>query len=112
MLGLEIREVRVVAREDIRKSERQNLHASRSTRTQVSSTSAAFPHQETHAPADVKTSQLAVQVKNLEHQLGDTEKRLQEMVTASQRQTNIAQHEVQPLGVIKQDVAINAAMPQ
>ena len=34
------------------------------------------------------------QVKNLEHQLGDTEKRLQEMVTASQRQTNIAQHEV------------------
>lgn len=35
-----------------------------------------------------------MQVKNLEHQLADTEKRLQEMVTASQRQTNVAQHEV------------------
>ena len=37
-----------------------------------------------------------MQTKALERQLSDTEKRLQEMVTASQRQTNIAQHEVQP----------------
>lgn len=36
VLGLEIKEVRVVAREDIRKTERQHLHTSRSTRTQVS----------------------------------------------------------------------------
>lgn len=36
MLGLEIREVRVVAREDIRKTERQQMHASRNSRTQVS----------------------------------------------------------------------------
>ncbi len=35
MLGLEIREVRVVAREDIRKTERQQMHASRDSRTQV-----------------------------------------------------------------------------
>lgn len=35
VLGLEIKEVRVVAREDIRKTERQHLHTSRSTRTQV-----------------------------------------------------------------------------
>ncbi len=36
VLGLEIREVRVVAREDIRKTERQQMHASRDSRTQVS----------------------------------------------------------------------------
>lgn len=36
VLGLEIREVRVVAREDIRKAERQQMHASRNSRTQVS----------------------------------------------------------------------------
>lgn len=35
VLGLEIKEVRVVAREDIRRTERQHLHTSRSTRMQV-----------------------------------------------------------------------------
>lgn len=35
VLGLEIREVRVVAREDIRKTERQQMHASRDSHTQV-----------------------------------------------------------------------------
>lgn len=33
----------------------------------------------------------------MERQLSDTERRLQEMVTASQRQTNISQHEVHAL---------------
>lgn len=35
------------------------------------------------------------QAKCLERQLSDTDRRLQEMVTASQRQTSAAQHEVQ-----------------
>ncbi len=34
------------------------------------------------------------QVKSLDRQLSDTERRLQEMVTASQRQTSLAQNEV------------------
>ncbi|DBB04251.1 TPA: hypothetical protein ACH3X1_013272 [Trebouxia sp. C0004] len=70
VLGLEIREVRVVAREDIRKTERQQMHASRDSRTQV---------------------------KSLDRQLSDTERRLQEMVTASQRQTSLAQNEIEKL---------------
>ncbi|KAL0040922.1 hypothetical protein WJX79_010101 [Trebouxia sp. C0005] len=70
VLGLEIREVRVVAREDIRKTERQQMHASRDSRTQV---------------------------KSLDRQLSDTERRLQEMVSASQRQTSLAQNEIENL---------------
>ena len=35
-LGLDIREVRVVAREDIRKTERHQMHASRDSRSKVS----------------------------------------------------------------------------
>lgn len=34
------------------------------------------------------------QVKSLDRQLSDTERRLQEMVSASQRQTSLAQNEV------------------
>ncbi|KAL3147663.1 hypothetical protein ABBQ32_002416 [Trebouxia sp. C0010 RCD-2024] len=70
VLGLDIREVRVVAREDIRKTERQQMHASRNSRSQA---------------------------KCLERQLSDTDRRLQEMVTASQRQTSAAQHEIEGL---------------
>ena len=46
------------------------------------------------ASAVARTS-YCVQAKSLERQLSDTERRLQEMVTASQRQTNVSQHEVQ-----------------
>lgn len=35
-----------------------------------------------------------MQVKSLDRQLSDTERRLQEMVTASQRQSSLAQNEV------------------
>lgn len=53
-------------------------------------------HQHAMAPSGKRVNDLVcVQAKSLERQLSDTERRLQEMVTASQRQTNISQHEVQ-----------------
>ncbi|DBB07539.1 TPA: hypothetical protein ACH3X3_008996 [Trebouxia sp. C0006] len=72
VLGLEIREVRVVAREDIRKTERQQMHASRDSRTQIEKLQQQLSQAVAgRRSAEADAMRRAATLKQLEHRLGE-----------------------------------------